>query len=140
MPEATPLSLPHKARLFCEVWVAGLRMEWAIRRRPIPALVASLAPHTPPRVTGSESIRQLRRAVDRSLKVGAWEPRCLVKALVLYRLLAERGIPADLVIGLPKDARSIDAHAWIEINGHDIGPRPGRSGHEEFARFGESTS
>jgi hypothetical protein len=54
---------------------------------------------------------------------------------VLYRLLREQGDAAVLVVGLPEAAINKDAHAWVELNGIDVGPPPGRAGHEPMARF-----
>jgi hypothetical protein len=130
-------SLPArtKAALYARIWRLALEMEIAIRRRPLPQLIEAVGTRGPARSDGLR-IGKLRRAVDRTLRVGGWEPRCLVKALVLYQLLAEQGIEADLVIGLPDHRRGTIAHAWVEVEGRDVGPNPGRSGHEEFARFG----
>jgi hypothetical protein len=58
-----------------------------------------------------------------------------VSALVLFRLLRRQGDPAELVIGLPATAADQNAHAWIELDGRDVGPAPGRNGHVELARF-----
>jgi hypothetical protein len=58
-----------------------------------------------------------------------------VNALVLFRLLREQGDAAELVIGLPENPGGKDAHAWVELEGVDVGPPPGRSGHDEMARF-----
>jgi hypothetical protein len=74
--------------------------------------------------------------VYRTLRLGPRQPTCLVNALVLYRLLREQGDQAELVIGLPADAADKDAHAWVELDGVDVGPPPGRSGHAEMGRFG----
>jgi hypothetical protein len=56
--------------------------------------------------------------------------------MVLYRLLEGQGIDAELVIGLPREPRDKDAHAWVEVDGVDVGPPPGGSRHEELARYG----
>jgi hypothetical protein len=53
----------------------------------------------------------------------------------LYRLLRAQGDPAELVIGLTELPESPDAHAWIELDGRDIGPLPGRGHHRELARY-----
>ena len=42
---------------------------------------------------------------------------------------------AELVIGLPKNPADKAAHAWVELDGIDVGPPPGRNGHEQMARF-----
>ena len=54
---------------------------------------------------------------------------------MLYRLLRRQGDPAELVIGLPASPRDKDAHAWVELDGRDVGPFPGRNGHVELARY-----
>jgi hypothetical protein len=77
----------------------------------------------------------LSRAVDKSLRFGSHRPTCLVNALVLFRLLREQGEAAELVIGLPSNATNETAHAWVEINGADMGPPPGRGNHSALARF-----
>ena len=48
--------------------------------------------------------RRLSRIVHGTLHLGPFRPRCLVNALVLFRLLRAQGDPAELVIGLPHDA------------------------------------
>jgi hypothetical protein len=79
--------------------------------------------------------RRLSRAVDRSLRIGSRRPTCLVNSLVLFRLLREQGDHAELVIGLPESPTSKDAHAWVELDGREVGPPPGRAGHSQLARF-----
>lgn len=49
------------------------------------------------------------------------ENRCLIRSLVLVRLLERRGIDNRLVIGV-RDSRSA-AHAWVEHNGKAVLPR-----------------
>ncbi len=47
------------------------------------------------------------------------DTRCLVRSLVLTRLLARRGIPAKLVIGA-RAAPDFLAHAWVEYDGDPV--------------------
>ena len=50
--------------------------------------------------------------------------------------LGLRRIPLpELVIGLPREPKDKDAHAWVELHGMDVGPPPGRGLHEELARY-----
>jgi Transglutaminase-like superfamily len=128
-----PLPLRAKAGLALRIWALYPRVLAGLRREQLPAFVARLgrterrrAPHSPAR---------LSRAVDRSLRLGARKPRCLVSSLVLYRLLREQGDDAELVIGLPQTPADKEAHAWVELAGVDVGPPPGRGTHEELARF-----
>lgn len=129
-------SLRPAARL--RLWLRIVRWYLVVRvrtgREPLPKLAARISDAGPPR---SERIppRQLAWAVDRTLRIGRLRPRCIFNALVLYRLLHEQGDAAELVIGLPKHATDKSAHAWVEIDGIDIGPPPGQNGHEPMARF-----
>jgi hypothetical protein len=128
------LSLRAKAALALRIWLLLGRVLIGLRREPLPAYVARLG--RPAGRRGSRlSPNRLSRAVDRSLRVGDHRPRCLVNALVLYRLLREQGDGAELVVGLPARPTDKDAHAWVELDRVDVGPPPGRSGHEELARF-----
>ena len=74
--------------------------------------------------------------VHRSLTIGPLRTRCLFTSLVLFRLLRQQGEQPEFVVGLPARPEDKDAHAWIEIEGVDVGPPPGRSGHQEIARYG----
>ena len=49
--------------------------------------------------------------------------RCLMRSLVLYRLLRQAGCPSDLVVGVrPDPKKGILAHAWLERDGQVIHP------------------
>lgn len=132
MSEA-PLSLADKAGLALRIWSLYPRVVVALRREQLPAYVARLGARRRRREALSPA--RLSRAVDRSLRLGSRQPRCLVSALVLYRLLREQGDEAELVIGLPETAADKDAHAWVELGGVDVGPPPGKGAHQELARF-----
>jgi hypothetical protein len=129
------LSSSAQARLALRVLRCYLHIRPRVHRQPLPGFVARLGK---PDGTVAERHPPLRlsRAVSRTLRMGGRQPTCLVNALVLYRLLREQGDPAEVVIGLPAEAADKDAHAWVELNGVDLGPAPGRSGHAELARFG----
>lgn len=131
--EEQPLGLAGKARLAARVWLAYVRVIRGLRRDPLPAFArrfgaAPVGPYRHPPAL-------LSLAVHRSLHLGPLRPRCLFGALVLYRLLREQGEPAELVIGLPPEARDHAAHAWVELGGRDVGPPPGRGRHAAMARF-----
>jgi hypothetical protein len=113
-------------------WFGVVRLE--LRRRAMPEIVE--------RLRQVDRIRPYRlpagrlgRGVARLLKLGPFEARCLVKALVHFRLLREQGDEPELVIGLERISRTRDAHAWLEIDGRDVGPPPGRGAHEELLRY-----
>jgi hypothetical protein len=70
---------------------------------------------------------RLGSAVDRSLRYLPLDARCLARSLVLTRLLAVRGIPHSLLIGV-RGGPDFLAHAWVESGGLALLPRE-----EEFA-------
>ncbi len=61
--------------------------------------------------------------------------RCLPRVLVFYSMLVEEGHDARLAIGLPQVSASIRAHAWVEVEGVDVGPSPGRDRRAPMALY-----
>jgi hypothetical protein len=122
-----------KVRLALRIWTAFLGVVLDTRRRTLPEVVDMLGRPRPARSGKSVHPVALGRAVHRAL--GGSRVRCVYQALVLYRLLAEQGDDAEVVIGLPAHAGDQRAHAWVEIDGLEVGPPPGRMGHLELARF-----
>lgn len=62
---------------------------------------------------------RLGYAVTRTLRALPTDSRCLVQALVLSRLLSERGIPSTLIIGA-RTHPEFAAHAWVELAGQPV--------------------
>ena len=118
-PEAR-LSLGRKLALGVEILSAYARVRWLLRRGGVPGAVESLRSVPPSqsvracRTRESELLgRRLGRAVVRMLGFLPTDSRCLVCSLVLTRLLARRGIPTALVIGVASEP-AFAAHAWVE--------------------------
>lgn len=134
MTSQSSLPLHRRVALAVRVVRCYAQVRRRLSREPLPSLAASFGEV---QVRPGEPIpaRQLAWAVDRTLRIGSHRPRCIFNALVLYRLLREQGDPAVLVVGLRPDAITKDAHAWVELDGADVGPPPGRAGHEPMARF-----
>jgi hypothetical protein len=132
---ASRLSFPLKLALVLRLWTWFLRVSMGVKRQPLPRFIEGLHPSGPTARIRIEPVR-LGRIVERVLRVGPWKPRCLFTSLVLYRLLLEQGDRPEVVIGLPREPKDKDAHAWIEIGGKDVGPPPGRAHHQELARYG----
>jgi hypothetical protein len=122
----------EKVSLGVRIWAWYVLLVVLVRRRPLPELIERIGrvSRAPRRRYGPE---HLSRAVERALRLA--RPTCLVSSLVLYRLLHEQGEPAELVIGPPLSRPHRVAHAWVEIEGRDVGPPPGRAGREVLARF-----
>lgn len=137
MPYVVSEALPVSAKvgLAVRIWRCFLVVRWEMKRYPLPELVAKLgAPFSP--TQGRHAPHQLSRAVHRCLRIRWFQSTCLMRSLVLYRLLREQGERAELVIGLPAGATTHEAHAWVELNGRDFGPPPGRGTHLPIVRFG----
>ena len=124
----------RRARLALRILRTYAEVRRRLAREPLPTLAATFG-DVDRRTDERIPPRQLGWAIERTLHIGSRRPRCIFNALVMYRLLREQGDPAELVIGLPRDAVTKDAHAWVELDGADVGPPPGRNGHEAMARF-----
>jgi hypothetical protein len=128
-------SLPtqDKVKLALRVWRTYVRVRRRLRSTDLPTAVSRLGAAHP-------TVRRyppgnLSRAVDRALAPIPGDPTCLVRSLVLFRLLREQGDAAEVVIGLPEKPTSQAAHAWVELAGRDVGPPPGRAGHSQMVRY-----
>lgn len=129
------LPVGRKLQLAWRVWrwfmIVQLRL-WI--QPPLPRLVEELRQVRSPSRYAISPLR-LGRTVHKLLSPGRIRPRCLVTSLVFLRLLSEQGAQPVLVIGLPSETVNQDAHAWIEVEGVEVGPPPGSIGHTELARF-----
>jgi hypothetical protein len=99
------------------------RRAQAVRRTPLPQLVAALA-HTrflPEGVDPDAAFRATARAVPRGGSWFGWLGTCLVKALVLSALVADRD-GVELVLGVRKGtgAAAIDGHAWVRVGDREF--------------------
>lgn len=65
--------------------------------------------------------RRLGKIVGKVLGVLPTDSRCLIRSLVLVRILSRRAIPSTLVIGVRKESK-FEAHAWVEHEGEPILP------------------
>ena len=61
------------------------------------------------------SAREVARILEATSRHLIFHASCLEQSLVLWWLLARRGIPADLRIGARKEAGRFEAHAWVEL-------------------------
>ena len=123
----------NRVRLAARIIARFLAVQRLLGRHPLPVVVATLSER--PATKPLEDIRRLRFGVDRVLDRGGRTFRCLPRALVLFSLLVDQGDQPKLVIGLPIDPASTEAHAWVEIDGRDVGPNPGRGSHEPMVAY-----
>jgi hypothetical protein len=117
------------------IWSRFLGIYAQTKSRPLPEIVRRLAAEEPS-ARYRVNPRRLGRIVQRVLRAGPWEARCIWTSLVVYALLRRQGDEPQLVIGLPLEPKDKDAHAWVELDGVDVGPPPGRGRHRELARYG----
>jgi hypothetical protein len=68
--------------------------------------------------------RRLGIIVQRLLALLPTDKRCLIRSLVLLRLLEQRTMDAVLVIGVRRD-NEFTAHAWVEHQGVPVLPAGG---------------
>jgi hypothetical protein len=54
---------------------------------------------------------------DLATRVTHGQKRCLIRSLLLLWLFKARGEPAELLIGVSKEASALNSHAWIETRG-----------------------
>jgi hypothetical protein len=64
---------------------------------------------------------RLGRAVVKTLRLLPTDSRCLIRSLVLSRILTRRSIPHTLVIGV-RNSPEFMAHAWVEHEGYPVLP------------------
>jgi hypothetical protein len=125
LPATRSLGLVERARLVAEIATTYVLARSALRAAPIASAVATLRAHSrPPRagIAGEgtlEEARRLGRAAARTLALLPGDTRCLVRSLVLTRMLARRGIPVKLVIAARTDPDFL-AHAWVEYAGEPV--------------------
>jgi hypothetical protein len=127
----------ERRRLAREIVASYLLVRHALRRQPIAVVLARLRDSEtiaaePPGEPDLIASRRLGAAVGRLLALLPGDTRCLVRSLVLVRLLARRGIPAKLIIGTRSTPEFL-AHAWVEVAGEPVIP----SGDGSFGRLVE---
>lgn len=117
------LSNPERARLAVEILATYVQSRRALRKEPISAVVSKLRAEFPDDPAPFEDslfeARRLGRAVARLLSYLPGDTRCLIRSLVLTRLLARRGVEAKLVIAA-QTTPEFAAHAWVEHDGHPV--------------------
>lgn len=99
------------------------RRAQAIGRTSLPDLVVRLPRlhGLPRRVDPDDALRATLRAVSRGERWFGWLGTCLVKALVLSALVADRQGVA-LVLGVRKGTGGspVDGHAWVRVGDREI--------------------
>ena len=125
VPLDGPLPAHAKAALVAEILAAYVHIRWTLRRTSLTRVLATLRSSRAARPRGEADAialgRRLAPVVARTLTALPAESRCLMRSLVLTRLLARRGVATQLVISVRPGAR-FAAHAWIEHQGAALLP------------------
>lgn len=128
---AAPLSAWGKLRLAGEVLATYCQVRWWMRRQSLENIVTRLreghgrGPSPTAGEAADDLVTQrlaalrLSRAVSRTMRLLPTDSRCLVRSLVLTRLLGRRGVPSSLVIGVMAEPQ-FAAHAWVEHAGAPV--------------------
>ena len=101
---------------------------------PIRRLVAIAGSGTPARAAAARfppqaRIFELARLACRPRLIRS-QDNCLDRSLIAYRYLRAVGATPCLVIGLGRDADGVRGHAWLMLDGEEVGEP--HTTHEEF--------
>lgn len=130
-----PLRTSEKAALVAEVLTTYCVVRWTMRGNDLPDAVARLrgqmdraaparakvAAENAAALDDPHAASRLGYVVSSVLRLLPTDSRCLMRSLVLTRLLARRGLPSSLVIGVVA-APEFAAHAWVEHAGRPLLP------------------
>lgn len=119
LPASGRFSTSVKLRLTAEILSAYLPLWVAMRREPVNRILISIrARRGAVAAPGREQYDAWRLgwAVQRTLRRLPTDNRCLIRSLVLIRVLNARGIDAQVIIGV-RAGRDFAAHAWVERDG-----------------------
>lgn len=124
LPPEGHVGVLARMRLTIELVAAYAVLIGAVRSDDLVAMAtAARAPGrgrvaTPPTLEHATAVR-LGRIVGRVFDVLPMDSRCLVRSLVLLRVLGRRSIHATLQIGVKAEG-DFGAHAWVEHDGAPV--------------------
>ncbi len=132
LPTRRRLRPIERAQLGAEIVASYIHARRAIARAPIATAIEALRrtepktdeAHASPSALAVEDARRLGAAVVKTLAFLPGDTRCLIRSLVLTRMLARRHVTATLVIGA-RSTPDFLAHAWVEYRGSPLLPPGG---------------
>jgi hypothetical protein len=128
LPPAGQVRLHHRLRLAAEILRAYLPLARAVRANNLDGMVQEARRHGCLIATAETERRdtavRLGHMVERLLTVLPTDDRCLIRSLVVLRMLEERGILSRLVVGV-RTHPGFAAHAWVEHDGWPVLPTAG---------------
>jgi hypothetical protein len=129
--EHVRLTRSERVRLGLEIVAAYLAVRWRLVRSGLPQTVAAArsASSSPPRpadgAASASAALRLGNGVERTLGALPFDSRCLIRSLVLVRILARRGLESSMVLGVSAKP-GFTAHAWVEYEGVPLLPTSAR--------------
>ncbi len=110
-----------------QVWFLLLVFDLGLRALPFPLVQKAAALGRKDKHVDSHGafsqFNNLQWLVRIAARNHLYEMTCLRQSLALQWLLARRGIPAELRIGVRKQAGALEAHAWVECAGQAVEAR-----------------
>ena len=115
------LTVRERLRVGAEIFATYCLVRWWLVRLSFPAAVAAARNvKRPARARPEQELTpaalRLAQLVERTLHPLPIDARCLVRALVLTRVLARRGIGCSFILGV-RAQPEFAAHAWLERGG-----------------------
>jgi hypothetical protein len=128
----------RRALLAAEVLEAYVAVRWLLRRHSLPETIAQLRAGAPSGVSAPDEERialgrHLAWATVRTITLLPADSRCLMRSLVLTRVLARRGLPSTFVLSAASAPR-FAAHAWVEHAGEPL-LLPAGADHQQLVRL-----
>jgi hypothetical protein len=124
----TPLTAGQRTALVAEILGSYCAARWALRRNDLRgaliqlrSVAAGSSTSAPAWSDGHLAASRLGYIVGRTLPLLPTDSRCLMRSLVLVRLLARRGVACSLVLGVTTSPK-VRAHAWVEHAGKPVLP------------------
>ena len=119
-------------REIADVAIAARALHRAHRQVRRDATGALIRPHAERSTTSPANTTAMLRAVQRAdlalaraVRLLPSRPSCLVRTLALTELLERAGVPGACIrVGVRRDGDTLDAHAWVELDGRVIGDDP----------------
>ena len=122
---------PGEWLLLAQLVVFSLAVRVSLRLVPLPRLAGFFARCAEnrrlrrlPLLHGRYAGARLAVLADVAARVTHGQGRCLARSLLLFWLLRAQEEPADLLIGISKEAAGLQGHAWIEMQGRVMGDSP----------------
>jgi Transglutaminase-like superfamily len=132
------LRASQRARLALEILGTYVTVRRVMRGRSLPDTVAVLRLGAGDGAAGDHAslalANHLAWATVRTITLLPGDSRCLVRSLVLTRVLARRGLGSTLVLAAPPPRPGFEAHAWVEHAGEPV-LLPGGPEHQTLVRL-----